>query len=160
MNINLRSMTEEEYKEWIVVSTKQQALDRASFSNEDYEKIYEGVLKIVPILLPKGMQTENHYFYSIDTLNDKNIGYIWYASNPEKPDKSVFLLDIHLLEDYRSKGIGRVALSKAHEMIKDQGFDSVFLNVLNTNFAKKLYLSLGYSVVEEKEHNSTLVIKL
>ncbi len=153
-------MTNEEYTVWIEVSTKQQALDRCTISNERFEEEDNNLLKMLEVLLPDERNTKGHYFYSINTPKENNIGYIWCGILPGLPQKSIFLMDIHLLDRFRSKGIGRVALHEMHQEMKTNGFEAIYLNVLNTNFAKKLYLSAGYIITEENEDSSILLFNL
>lgn len=160
MNIILRNMTKEEYPEWIEVSTKQQALDRASVSDKSYDEEYNGLLEMLKVLLPEQYNTKGHHFYSIDTKEDNNVGYIWCGILPGLPQDAIFLMDIHLLNDFRSKGIGRTALDAMHTEMKTKGYKAIYLNVLNNNFAKKLYLSVGYSIAEEDTASSTLFFNL
>jgi ribosomal protein S18 acetylase RimI-like enzyme len=160
MDVKLRSMSKKEYEVWIDVSTKQQAIDRASVSGRSWEEEYEELNKILPYLLPKGMDSENHYFYSVDTDLEENVGYIWCGVVPGLPEKTVFLMDIHLNQNQRSKGIGRKALKEAHRLMAMKGYKTIALNVLNNNFAKMLYMSLGYEVYKEEEHSTELLKKL
>ncbi|MDD3127035.1 MAG: GNAT family N-acetyltransferase [Candidatus Izemoplasmatales bacterium] len=160
MDVTLRNMTQEEYPIWIDVSTKQQALDRCSISQKHFDEEYKNLLDMLRKFLPDHQKTKGHIFLSIDTLEDKNIGYVWCAELPDLPNQSIFIMDIHILKDFRSRGIGRIALQKVHNLLKDAGFRMVFLSVLNQNYAKKLYASLGYVVIRENEFTSTMSISL
>lgn len=156
MNVKLRNMTKEEYDVWIDVSTNAQAKDRAGITGKSHEEEYAELIKMLPYLLPNGIDTENHYFYSMDLENEENIGYIWCGELPGLPELTVFLMDIHLKQNHRSKGIGRVALEEAHKLMAKAGYKTMALNVLNKNYAKMLYLSMGYIVYKESEHASEL----
>lgn len=160
MNVILRNMTQEEYPVWIDVSTRQQALDRCSITQKSFDVEYQYLLEMLRQYLPDQQKTKGHTFLSIDTDEESNIGYIWCAELPELPSGSIFIMDIHLLEAFRSKGTGRIALQILHSLLKSKGFHTAFLNVLNQNYAKKLYAALGYKIVKENESNSTMSMNL
>ncbi len=160
MGANIRKMTKEEFSTWIKVSVEQQAIDRSSITGNPVEEERKGLVAVLPVLLPDGLDTTANYFYSIDTDTDKNIGYIWFSKLPGIPEESIFLMDVHLLKEHRSKGYGRTALNKAHKQMKEKGYEKILLNVLKDNYAKNLYLSMNYTVEEDKEHNLTLSLNL
>ena len=160
MNVALSNMTNKEYEVCIEVSTKQQALDRCTISKKDFDVEYDNLIEMTKVLLPNQLNTKGHYFYSINSTDENNIGYIWCGILPGLPQDSIFLMDIHLLDEHRSKGIGRVALNSMHQEMKKNGFNAIYLNVLNTNFAKKLYLSEGYTIAEENENAATLAFNI
>lgn len=158
--MELKLMNEEKFIFWLEVSTVQQAKDRASVSGKSIQEELNTFAEMVPVLLPKGKDTEEHYFYEITDNGIENIGLIWMGVVPGLPEKSIFLMDIHLNQEHRSKGYGRKALNEAHRLMKEEGYENIFLNVLNNNFAKKLYTSMGYQTLEENEHNSLMILSL
>ena len=154
----LRKMKDYEYKNWMELSIKRQAEDRA-FVNDTLALDEElGLYDIVKHLLPGGKETFNHHFYSIDYLDDKNCGFVWFGVIPGMPDDQIFIMDIFVDNFFRKKGIGKQSLILTHKIMKDLGYKFSVLNVLKDNKAKKLYESLGYKVIEE-ENKSVVMLK-
>ena len=108
---------------------------------------------MLKFLLPEGHETANHYFLSIDTIEDKNVGFIWLGALPNIPEESIFLFDIHIKENFRSKGIGRKALEQMDYYVKSLKYNAILLNVLKSNYARNLYASVGYETMEDHEHS-------
>lgn len=153
----LRKMKDYEYKNWMELSIKRQAEDR-SFVNgtasiDEEVKLYD----IVKHLLPGGKETFNHHFYSIDYLDDKNCGFVWFGVIPGMPDNQIFIMDIFIDNFFRKKGIGKQALIMTHKIMKGLGYQFSGLNVLKNNNARFLYESLGYKVVEEEDKSIIMV---
>ena len=156
MNVNIRNMTENEYSNWIKLSTEQQAIDRHKVSSKPVDEERNELKKLLPHILPDGVYTSESIFLSIDTDEDKNIGFLWFHELPSIPEKAIFLMDIQLEKSKRSKGYGKIALVKAHKLLKNLGYENVLLNVLIENYAKDLYSKLGYIGVEDN-NNSILM---
>ncbi|MFA5006933.1 MAG: GNAT family N-acetyltransferase [Candidatus Izemoplasmatales bacterium] len=153
MDITLRPITEEEYNEWIVISTNHQAKDQSSASGKTMSEEMEKLNKMLPLLLPNGPHTERHHFYVIDTLNQPNIGFLWIGKLPHLDDSSIFLFDIYVRSEYRSKGIGRTAMIQLEEIVNSLQYDKILLHVLKSNYARNLYESLGYVPIENHEYS-------
>ncbi|HOO44261.1 MAG TPA: GNAT family N-acetyltransferase, partial [Bacillota bacterium] len=92
----------------------------------------------------------------IDTLDESNIGFIWLGKLQQLDDSSMFLFDIYIIDEYRSKGIGRIAMEKLEEIVISLQCDKVVLNVFKSNYAKNLYESLGYIPIEN--HDDSLIM--
>ena len=56
-----------------------------------------------------------------------------------------WLEDLYIMEDYRGKGIGKIAMSKLDELMIEKGVVSMFVDVIprNTN-AFKFYRKCGF----------------
>jgi GNAT superfamily N-acetyltransferase len=62
-------------------------------------------------------------------------------------------------EQYRGKGFGRILFDKLIEISKKKT-DKVFLEVLDNNVvAKKLYKSIGFEIVDQKNNVITMELK-
>ena len=90
MKVIVRKMIEEEFEHWLNLSTKRQAQDRASITGRTAEQERTELNQILPILLPDGKTTKGHYFYTIDTDSETNIGFIWFGGIPGLPDGNIY----------------------------------------------------------------------
>lgn len=91
-------------------------------------------------------------YFAVD--NGREIGYVFgflFDKQSEEnllevvPTKVGQVDDLYIDEEYRGQGIGKMLLQKIEEYFKDQGCDSVWMEVFasNTN-AHNAYLKLGY----------------
>ncbi len=151
MNVYLRNMKHEEYNNWLELSINIQADDRAYVNSTNKEAELEKLDRMLPHILPEGLNSKNNYFFCVDIDNQSNVGFIWFTLLDKENHNSIFLIDIIISDQHRSKGIGRIALKKAQSKMKDEGFTKIQLNVRNNNYAKNLYTSLGYKVIKEEE---------
>lgn len=158
MNVALRKMKREEYDDWIRVSIFSQAEINSCISGDSVEDEVKKLEQLLPRILPIGFDTKDNFFYSIDTNEEKNIGYIWIGAFPGLDELSIFLFDIHLMGSARSKGIGRNALIQLHSLVKSMGKKAIVLNVLKSNYAMKLYESIGYKIIENGEFSCKMIL--
>ena len=98
-------------------------------------------------LLPKGLQSENTYLYTVYD-GDQAVGAIWFKANPNLPTKNGFIFDIEIHEEFRGKGYGKQAMQLIEEKARELGLKSINLHVFASNrVARNLYESLGYQPV-------------
>jgi ribosomal protein S18 acetylase RimI-like enzyme len=157
--MKLRKPSIEEFEAWFKLSCELQAKDRAFAKDSKEEDELKELEKIVPHLLPNGMDTDNHYFRVFDN-EEENVGFIWLGVLPGLNKNEIFLMDIIVSKDHRRKGLGKWLLLAMQEEIKKLGYKKIILNVMERNFAKKLYESLGYITVEANEKNSIMALEL
>jgi ribosomal protein S18 acetylase RimI-like enzyme len=84
--------------------------------------------------------------HNIVLVNDEAVGRMLLSSNHD----SVTLVDISLLPDYRSQGIGGALIHTLVETAKGKR-QAVSLQVLKTNPAQHLYQRLGFVVTGQDE---------
>jgi prepilin-type processing-associated H-X9-DG protein len=99
-------------------------------------------------LLPKGLQTEGHYLFTIvrKETNEK-VGYLWFNVTERSGEKVGFIFDLEIDERHRRKGYARAAMLALEEKARSLGIARLGLHVFAYNTAAKtLYESLGFSV--------------
>ena len=97
-------------------------------------------------LLPKGLQTQDHYIYTL-VDGEQTVGMIWLKAQLDRAVKSGFIFDVMVDEKFRGKGYGRQLMSLIEEKAREMGLKSIGLHVFAYNqVAKHLYESLGYEV--------------
>ena len=97
-------------------------------------------------LLPQGLQSENHYLYSVYD-GDQAVGIIWMRANFDRPTKSGFIFELWIEEGFRGKGYGKQAMLLIEEKALEMGLKSLGLHVFAYNdVARSLYEKLGYEV--------------
>ena len=98
--------------------------------------------------LPDGERTEGQSLKSIvrtENGTEQRIGYLWYRANAE--DSSAFIYDFYLLPEFRSQGLGSLAMKSLESLLASEGIRQIKLRVAAENaHAKKVYEANGYQV--------------
>jgi ribosomal protein S18 acetylase RimI-like enzyme len=95
-------------------------------------------------LLPEGMASKGHHFYSIRDGAD-SVGMIWLHVREEGARTRSWIYDFVVLEDFRGKGFGPRALRAAEAKAKELGAEEMSLHVFSHNKAAvRLYEKTGY----------------
>lgn len=95
-------------------------------------------------LLPQGLQTKKHYFYTLYDV-DQSVGMIWLRANLDHPTQDGFIFELYIDENQRGKGYGRQAMLLIEEKARELGLKSIGLHVFGSNkVARNLYESVGY----------------
>lgn len=99
--------------------------------------------KEVQKLLPAGLQTANHFLYTIVAdPPDEKVGVSWLAIEP----RGGFVYDLLIFEDFRRKGYAEGAMRALERMAEAKGARKLSLHVFGDNLgARKLYTKLGYA---------------
>jgi ribosomal protein S18 acetylase RimI-like enzyme len=139
-------MTQPEYEAFVERAIPEYAADnvRAGYwsDSEALEKSREGYEK----LLPKGVQTENHYLYTLYDA-DEAVGMVWIRADLQSSIKSGFIFELYVNEKFRGKGYGKQAMLLIEEKARELGLKSLGLHVFAVNnVARNLYESVGYEV--------------
>lgn len=97
-------------------------------------------------LLPKGLQTEDHYLYTLYDGSDA-VGMIWIRVDLESPIKSGLIFERYVDEKFRGKGYGKQAMLLIEEKARELGLQSLGLHVFAVNtVARNLDESIGYEI--------------
>ena len=67
---------------------------------------------------------------------------------------------ISLFKEYRNQGIGTNLMSKMIDYLKDSGYAQTSLSVQKENYAVKLYNNLGFEIIDEKNEDYLMLLKL
>jgi GNAT superfamily N-acetyltransferase len=95
-------------------------------------------------LLPKGINTENHYFYSAYD-RDSFVGYAWVNIKPET--KNAWGYNIFVKEEFRRKGIAKEIFNVLQPVLKNMGVKQISFHVFAKNKnAISLYEQCGFEI--------------
>ena len=67
---------------------------------------------------------------------------------------------ISLYPEYRGQGMGTALMQAACQILREQGFAKATLSVSKANYAVKMYRSVGFILLEEREHDYLMEITL
>lgn len=85
--------------------------------------------------------------------NNKIVGAVWVRiiNGFGSIDDSTPEFAISLFKEYRGHGIGTALMKKMLEHMKKSGYQKTSLAVQKDNYALKMYLSVGFQIVDENE---------
>jgi ribosomal protein S18 acetylase RimI-like enzyme len=139
-------MTQAEYDVYIERLITDYAQDnvRAGYWSED--EALERSRQQTVSLLPQGLQTKNHYLYTMFD-GDMAVGIIWLRAELDRPVKVGFLFDVEIHQEFRGRGYGREIMSLIEEKARKLDIKKLALHVFGYNdVARKLYESAGYEI--------------
>lgn len=144
--IQFREMREEEYRKFLEVSVTDYSKDLVKAGLSKEEDALKNAKESFNELLPHGRDTKNHNLYVVAD-NEKEIGHLWY----HKDDNCMGIIYSFLInEEYRRQGYGRATLHRLDQEAKDNGINTLVLNVFKYNKpANSLYESVGYTIGKE-----------
>ena len=108
--------------------------------------------------LPQGLNTHDHFFYSIvDDQIKEQIGILWFFLKEGWDRKIAFIADVKIFKKFQRKGFGTKAFKLMEGKVRELGIDKINLHVFSHNDpAIKMYEKLGYKVYSL---NMTKIIK-
>lgn len=129
--IKILKMTQDGFNHYMLSAIKNYANEKVNNGTWESKDALSNSKKQYALLLPDGLQTANHYFYSIFNKEEK-IGYIWLAKDDENK-QSAFIYDFEIYEEFQNLGFGSKTLDLVADKAKELGFsfwDSTFLEVI------------------------------
>ena len=143
-------MTQAEYDVFLERTIPEYAEDKVRAGHWAESEALERSRKEFLDLLPQGLQTKNHYLYTLYD-NDQAIGMIWLRANIDRPTQDGFIFELYIDESQRGKGYGKQAMLLIEEKARELGLKTLGLHVFGVNrVARNLYESLGYETVSLK----------
>ncbi|MGG4168049.1 GNAT family N-acetyltransferase [Rossellomorea vietnamensis] len=144
--ILLKTMTENEYNEWVEESIKEYAEEKTKAGNFKKETSLDQAKEEFNKLLPEGRETKDHYLFSLVHEESKEIvGNLWVHLNDEA--REIFIYDIKIHESKRGSGYGKAALASLDSFAREKGIPKISLHVFGHNkTAISLYQKTGYEV--------------
>lgn len=95
-------------------------------------------------------------------VEGKIVGAVWsrIMNDYGHVDDSVPSLAISLYPDFRGQGIGTVLMKEMLALLRKRGYKKVSLSVQKANYAYRLYLKAGFTVVDENEEEYIMICDL
>lgn len=74
------------------------------------------------------------------------IGYIWAYPHPFREETRMYVNEISVREDFRSRGIGKALLRQVEDRARESGYPALYLHAEAGSLdAVRFYESLGYA---------------
>lgn len=109
-----------------------------SFTYKDAERKIEGLIEHV-----SSGSAMVYGVFDKDTL----IGYVWTYEHSFREEVRVYVNEIHVVEAYRNKGVGKQLLSAVETMARERGYVALYIHAEgNNDGAIRLYQQEGYEI--------------
>jgi ribosomal protein S18 acetylase RimI-like enzyme len=96
-------------------------------------------------LLPKGLRTRDHHFFTIQDATGQAMGMIWLNTRLVSSRTSGHIYALEVDEPFRRKGYARQAMRELETVARGMGLKQLSLHVFAHNEgARALYEGLGY----------------
>lgn len=98
----------------------------------------------------------------VSEVNGKVIGAVWarIMNDYGHVDDETPSLSLSVFKKFQRKGIGSELMKRMIELLKEQRYKQVSLSVQKANYVVRMYKSLGFDIVEEKEDELIMVCLL
>ncbi len=150
-------MSQEMYEAFYDYSTKDYAKDLETSGKATKEDSLSRAKEEFSQLLPQGMDTKDNYIVSV-VLGEEVIGSLWYQKLNEK---TLFICDILIYEEFRGKGYGKLTLQELDKVTRELGLGQILLHVFSYNErAIRLYEKHGYVTASEEKQGSFYMKKV
>lgn len=103
--------------------------------------------------------TQKHDRALLAEIGGRVVGAVWVRimNDYGHIDDETPSFAISLYKEYRGLGIGTALMQKMFDTLKDMGYAQVSLSVQKANYASKMYLKLGFEIVNENEEEYIMV---
>jgi|SRR6185503_2721234 len=146
MMSKLIPMTQSEYDVFLEQAMVEYAADNVRAGYWAESEAVEKSRKEFERLLPKGLQSENHFLYTVYD-GENAVGLIWLRANLDRPTPSGFIFGLRIDEKFRGMGYGKQAMLLIEKKARELGLKSIGLHVFGVNtVARNLYEGLGYKI--------------
>lgn len=144
--IQLQNMNNLDFEDYMASAITDYAVDKVAagaWAKAESEQLSKEAFER---LLPKGVNTENEYLFSIlNSEASQKVGYLWFQLSETLLGKTAFILDFVIFEQYRGRGYGHQTLKVLEEVAKNLDIHKIALHVFAHNTtAIALYEKVGY----------------
>lgn len=140
-------MTPEAYADYLDVAVPAYAADKVASGQWAAADAMELSRKSYAELLPRGVDTPDHYLFTIGDSAGLPVGMIWMALQDRADRRVGFIYDVSVEVPYRRQGYATAAFRALEDRAGEFGISGIALHVFGHNpGAQALYTKLGYSI--------------
>lgn len=146
--ITLVPMTESDFVEFSAYTIKSYADGKILAGEWLPEEGEQNATEQFRKLLPEGMATANHFFYTIvDPELSQSVGSIWYQIRGRETKQDAFILDLVIHERFQNRGYGTQTLQMLEARLRAMNVEKVSVRVSGQNTgSRRLNERLGYRI--------------
>jgi len=141
----LEPLTREQFEEWLPRAIAEYAQEHVTGGRWTAREATRKSREEFDLLLPQGVASKGHRFFSIVRLPDrKAVGILWIRIE-KKPQPSAFIFNIEIFRSFRRRGYATRAMKLLEQEARRLGLENIRLHVFGHNHAARpLYEKLGY----------------
>lgn len=141
--VSLVPMSPERYSTWRTYAVAEYASDNVKSGRWQADQAAALSEADFNDLLPDGLDTADHWLWSVVAASGDEVGILWVARRQEG---HAFIYDIEMNPAQRGAGYGTAAMRALEEWCRANGFSTIGLHVFGHNDgAWRLYKRLGYN---------------
>ncbi len=143
--IKLQPMAAADFKPFMEISMRDHASGQIQSGRWPADEAEANIQKLRAQFLPKGLDTPDHHFFTLENEADEKVGAIWYWVTTQDGQPLIFVVDIQVFPEYRRRGYGSQAFLAMEKNAIDLGIDTIAMSVFQHNHnARAMYEKLGY----------------
>jgi ribosomal protein S18 acetylase RimI-like enzyme len=127
--------------------------DSDQFTEEELQQKFKDFCEEDPL----NPEDSNHKIFIICDNDSTRTGLIWICNREpfwRFKENHVWIYNLHVLPQYRKRGLAKKLMLKAEDWCVEQGLDTLALHVIDNNIpARRLYELMDYKLVET--HNES-----
>jgi ribosomal protein S18 acetylase RimI-like enzyme len=141
----LRPMTEPEYAAWLEQSIPAYAADKVACGQWPPQTALDQSVQDHAALLPQGLGTENHWFFTILDTHGVAVGMLWLSEQIRGTERVAYVYGVEVWPQWQRQGHARRAFQALEEEARRRGLTAIVLHVFGHNTAAQaLYAALGF----------------
>jgi ribosomal protein S18 acetylase RimI-like enzyme len=138
-------MTESEHAAWLAEAIPAYAADKVASGQWSRADALERSKKGYAELLPQGLATPGHHFFTIVAGKAEPVGVLWFAEETRFDSRVAYVYDVSIDPHRRREGHAARAFLALEEKSREFGLTGIALHVFGHNVAAQaLYARLGF----------------
>lgn len=146
MMIKFEKMSEAAYDAYLPEAIDEYAAEKVKAGTWAEVEAVERSTADYAELLPDGIQTKQHYLFSIiEETEQAPVGMIWFQVSEEIQGRTAFIFDFKIEDAHQGKGYGRQAIEMLEQVARRMNIKKIKLHVFAHNTrAIHLYERTGF----------------
>lgn len=138
-------MSESEYLAFLAAAVPDYAADKVASGEWTAERSLELARQSFETLVPDGLRTEGHHFFTIRDDDQAPVGVLWFAEKQRGGGDVAYVFNVGIAPAHRRRGHASRAFLALEDELRKLGLSGVALHVFGHNpGAQALYAKLGY----------------
>ncbi|WP_407311880.1 GNAT family N-acetyltransferase [Desulfosporosinus sp. SB140] len=144
--VRFEKMTKRDFNDYLPNAIAKYAKEKAKAGTWLEKEAHKLSKESFETLLPNGVNTENHYLFSIiEPRKEIKIGYLWFQCSESLVAKTAFINDFYIFEEFRDKGYGTQSMEALDAVVRKLQINKITLHVFSHNKrAIALYKKIGF----------------
>jgi len=138
-------MSESEYLVFLAGAVPDYAADKVASGEWTTAQSLDLAKQSFDSLVPEGLRTEGHHFFTIRDDDQAPVGVLWFAEKQRGGSDVAYVYNVGIEPAHRRRGHARRAFFALEDELRKLGLSGVALHVFGHNpAAQALYAKLGY----------------